>query len=198
MQLNAARARLHEQLSDLDNTSSDRAHAWATYRQERFTDTGLEGMTGTAAVYHWSTDYARPLGAAVRALTDDFRYPTRRDKVTTALPVLEYILGYRWKCGIDGLTACLEQRGTVEQQVVFTAETRAFEARASALMDAVNTLSSERQWDAAIGALRAAVRAALDEAARAVRWLEQADEHGIARLLRYEAELISREFNPLR
>lgn len=194
-QLNATHAQLLDRLRAPESTSSDRSHAWAQYRQERFTDTGLERMTGTAAVYHWSTDYARPLGAAVRALADDLLYPTRFDKVTAALHVLERVLGYRWKRGIDGLTACLEQRCTAEQQVVFAAETRAFEARVTALMDAAETLHREGQWDAAMGAIRAAVHAALDEAGRVVRWLEHAEESGVARLLRLETQLVSRSFN---
>lgn len=197
-QLNAAHAQLLDRLCAPESTSSDRSHAWAQYRQERFTETGLERMTGTGAVYHWSTDYARPLGAAVRALAGDFLYPTPRDKVAAALPVLERVLGYRWKRGIDGLTACLEQRGTVEQQMVFTAESRAFEARATALMDAAETLHREGQWDAAMGAIRAALHAALDEAGRIVKWLGHADEHGIARLLRDEAQLVSKAFGALR
>lgn len=197
-QLNATHAQLSDRLCDPESTSSDRAHAWSQFRKERFTDTGLEGMTGTAAVYHWSTDYARPLGAAIRALADDFLYPARSDKVAAALPVLERVLGYRWKRGIDGLTACLEQRCTVEQQVVFTAESRAFEARKAALMDAAETLHREGQWDAAMGAIRAALHAALDEAGRIVKWLEHADEHGIARLLRDEAQLVSKAFGARR
>ena len=71
-QLNAAHARLLGTLCAPESSSSSRSRAWAQYRQERFTETGLEGQTGTGAVYHWRTDYARPLGAAVRALTDDY------------------------------------------------------------------------------------------------------------------------------
>lgn len=190
-QLHAAHAQLLDRLRAPESTSSGRAHAWAQYRQERFTETKLERLTGTDAVYHWSTDYARPLGASARALVDHFLYPTPREKVAAALPVLEHVLGYRWKRGIDGLNACLDQRGTVEQQVIFMAESRAFEARAAALLDAVDTLSREGQWDAAMGAIRTALHAALDEAGRAVHWLEHAEEHGIARLLRDEAQLVS-------
>lgn len=191
-QLNAAHARLLDTLCAPESSSSSRSRAWAQYRQERFTETGLEGQTGTGAVYHWRTDYARPLGAAVRALTDDYLHPSSSDKVAVALPVLERVLGYRWKRGIDGLSACLDLRGTAEQQVVFTAESLVFEARVAGLLDAADTLAREGQWDAAMGAVRVALHAAFDETERIVKWLELADEHGIARSLRDEAAMVGK------
>lgn len=89
---------------------------------------------------------------------------------------------------MKGIAACLTEHRGPEAAAVFMAERTQCEARASALMDAAGTLAKEREWDTALGIVRAALQVLLEEGAQLVMWLEEANECGTARLLEFHLD----------
>lgn len=183
--LRAPHARLIDALRAPNTTPTDRARAWASYRRERFTETGLENMTGTQATYHFDTGFGGALIGAASALASKSR-GTRRHKFDAAMRHLQRCYGYRWEAGVKGIAACLTEQQGPEAAAVFMAERAQCEARVGALMDAAGTLAKERAWDTALSITRAALHVFLEEAGQLVTWLHEADESGTARLLQSE------------
>lgn len=172
-----------DNLRDPDLKPSDRARAWADFRRERFTELGLEGLTGTAAIYHFDNDFGGHLTAAAQTLHGGYLRATPRAQCSAIIPTLSKTLGWRWRRGVDGIEACLKERCAPHQAPVFLAERAAFAARALGLMDSADALMREREWEVALRSTSTALRAFLEEGDQLVMWLEGANELPTARLL---------------
>ena len=166
-----------------DIPPSMKVHAWSQYRTERFTETGLERMTGSAAVYHLITDFGGNLNDMSRTIACP--HTSDKDKAKGIARVAPRTVGFRWRAGVEGLLHALSECGVrPEQKLAFFAERRAFEDRFCQLVDAVDTLLKERLPAPAATAAHGVVMALISEGQRLTNWLEIAGLHADADALR--------------
>lgn len=185
--LNGIHATLLDSLRSPGTTPSMAAQAWSQYRTERFTELGLEGMTGSAAVYHLITDFGGNVHNLSR--TCACPYTSDKDKAKGIARVAPRTIGYRWRAGVEGLLLALTECGAAqERRIACFAERRSFEDRFCHLMDAVDTLAKERLHTAAAAAARGVVDALIDEGESLVKWLEVAGLYADADALRAHVE----------
>lgn len=185
--LNGIHASLLDSLRSPDTTPSMAAQAWSQYRTERFTELGLERLTGSAAVYHLITDFGGNLHDLSRTVACP--HTSDKDKAKGIARVAPRTIGYRWRAGVEGLLHALSESGVPqEHRVTFFAERRAFEGRFCHLVDAVDTLLHERLHTPAAAAARGVVDALMDEGGHLADWLEVAGLYADADALRAHVE----------
>ena len=181
--LNGIHAALLDSLRSPDTAPSMAAQAWSQYRTERFTELGLERMTGSAAVYHLITDFGGNLHDLSRTIACP--HTSDKDKAKGIARVASRTIGYRWHAGVEGLLHALSESGAPEEhRVTCFAERRAFENRFFHLVDAVGTLLKERLLAPAVAAARGVVDALVGEGECLVEWLEIAGLYPDAAALR--------------
>lgn len=180
--------RFADTLRDPETTPWERTRAWSQYRTERFTETGLEGMRGSSAVYHLITDFGGALVGMAQVLASPV---SRRNKeaATRVVQLATHAVGYRWCRGVDGLRIALEECGAPsEQRTVFLAERQAFEQRFASLIDAVGALLNERLPAPAKAAARGCAEVLMGEAESLANWLEDAHLVSDANALRWHVQ----------
>lgn len=185
--LSGIHATLISALRATDVPPSMKVHAWSQYRTDRFTETGLERMTGSAAVYHLITDFGGNLNDMSRTIACP--HTSDKDKAKGVARVAPRTVGFRWRAGVEGLLQALSECGVrPEQKLAFFAERRTFEDSFCHLVDAVDTLAKERLPAPAAIAAHGVVVALIDEGDRLVEWLETADLYTDANTLRTHVE----------
>ena len=186
--LNSTQLRFLDTLHSPDADRVAKTMAWANYRTERFTETGLEGLTGPDATYHLPGDFAGHLVGMAHLLAHSEQTDA---KVTTErlLYAAQRAVGWRWGRGVEGLLASLESRGAPREQcVIFTAERDAFWQRYASLINAAGTLLDERLTAPALATSRRLVVTLIDEARHLADWLELAGKPAEAHALRTSAD----------
>lgn len=185
----AGRTRLQEMETRLQrrvkysNPPSEQAHAWAEYRQERYVETGMEGLSGPDACYHF-TDAADYIAYATDAITGTgwggALLPVRKRPVD-ALRWLAKGYGYRHIRAVDGLRDALISEGTSQGLIgKYDNGRKEFMEKFEPLLDAaqlVNTRGENPQ------AARSAVVMFADELDTICGWLEVVGNTGQAAII---------------
>lgn len=176
----AADKYLHAKLGNPDTRPGDLIRAYSDHWQERYVKTGLEGMAGPDATYHFEHDYPALLGAAAYALTDDRLYPTARAKVRAIMGALPKAVGRRWERGIVGILCRLRGPQASAQRAELMAESIEFVQRISSLLGAADAVYREGAWGAALNTSHVALGVAIDEGKRVADWLESVGDLSVA------------------
>lgn len=162
--------RLHDNLRNRRNDAVTRGRAWADHRRERFTDRGLEGLHGPAAVYHFD-DVARGLLTAARTL----------DTPDVALATTVRAYGDRYFRALTALEeALIEARIPAAQLMRFRDQRDAFGAGFAPMLQAADTLKMSSQ---ARPVMAETVRMFIQEMHSVCGWLEVTKERGRVPLL---------------
>jgi len=126
--LNAIDARLRSQLQGKSDPMT-RAAAWYEYRQERYVELGLEGLTGPDSCYHFS-DAANCIYWAAGTLAGSGGYANEHPKnkhPITAVNVLAKGFGYRYLRALRGLNDALFEADVSPRKLArFDAECQEF------------------------------------------------------------------------
>lgn len=145
--------------------------AWQDFRRERFTNPGLERLTGPGAAYHLH-DAARILVSAADALTgaDLFANTTAKRRPRLALSNVMRAHGYRYVRGMLGLEDAIAAERNASDLARFRKERAAFEAELTERTAAAHVTNDEGECPAA--AVRV-LRIFVAELRSLARWLER-------------------------
>ena len=157
---------------------------WRDFRQERYIEPGLEGLTGSAATYHLS-DAAAYIVSAAQILTNTVAPVASnrpRDLPREALHILAKAKGYRYERGVRGLRDALRDTGAPHKSIAgFDAKRTEFNGSIEAHMTAAFIVNERGECPAAVvNVIRMFVAEVLD----LCLWLEQAGFCGHADLIR--------------
>lgn len=148
---------------------------WSDFVQERFTEPGLEGLTGSAATYHLTDTAGYVMQAAQIAAGIDSLHVTRiHDFPRNALYCLAKAFGYRYGRGVKGLHAALIESAVPCQAVSqFEASRWKFCDSMEAQLTAAHLVNEGGECPAA--AIKA-VQMFTDEMVKLAYWLERTGE----------------------
>ena len=156
---------------------------WRDFRQERYMESGLEGLTGSAAPYHLS-DAAAYIVSAAQILTDTFAPGVAsrpRDLPREALHILAKAKGYRYERGVRGLRDALKAAGPLHKSSAgFDAKRGEFNDSIEAHMTAAFIVNERGECPAAVANV---IRMFAAEVLDVCLWLEQARFCGHADLI---------------
>ena len=156
--------------------------AWHDYRQERFVERGLEGLTGGAAVYHLH-DAARYTMSAAQILTGsplDLVPVSKRPR--EALNAIAKALGYRHMRAVRGLEDALaEAQVSASSRHQFRRRCQTFQYDFAVRLDAAYIVNDRGQN---APAAREVVTLFADEILGLCEWLELTRERCRAPLLK--------------
>lgn len=183
------RARLQEMEARLQrrakrsNLPSELAHVWAEYRQERYVETGMEGLSGPDACYHF-TDAADYITYATDAITgtgwDGAFLPVRKRPVE-ALGWLAKGYGYRYIRATDGLRDALISKGASQDLIEkYDKGRKEFMEKFESLLDAAKLVNARGENPQAA---RSAITMFADELYTICEWLEAVGNTGQAAVI---------------
>jgi hypothetical protein len=173
----AERERMHavydklQRCLDAKPGPSETSAAWQDFRRERFTDPGLEGLTGPAASYHLQ-DAARILVSAVDVLAGAVPYHLSKTKRRPryALDNIMRAHGYRYLHGVQAVEDAIVATGHGTTDVARFREERAgFEAELAQRAAAAHITNDKGECPAAVVRV---VRIFVAELRSLARWLE--------------------------
>ena len=158
------------------------ADVWRNFRQERFIEPSLEGLTGPAATYHLRDAAGYVVQAAqLLAGTSHAQGVNVRDLPMTALNTLATGFGYRYERGVKGLHDALVKAGAPAQSIAqFDAKRAEFSDRIQAHLAAAFIVNQEGECPAAVVK---AIRMFAGEMVTLSNWLEQIEDCGSADLI---------------
>ena len=167
------------------NTDSLTAMAvFRDFRQERYIEPGLEGLTGSAATYHL-LDAAAYIVSAAQILTNTLVPVVAsrpRDLPREALHILAKAQGYRYERGARGLRDALKGTGVPHKLIAgFDAKRAEFNDSIDAHMTAAFIVNERGECPAAVANV---IRMFIAEVLDLCLWLEQAGFCGHADLIR--------------
>ena len=156
---------------------------WRDFRQERYIESGLEGLTGSAATYHLS-DAAAYIVSAAQILTNTFAPVVASrpgDLPREALHILAKSKGYRYERGVRGLRDVMKVAGVPHKSIAgFDAKRAEFNDSIEAHLAAAFIVNERGECPAAVtNVIRMFVAEVLD----LCLWLEQAGFCGHADLI---------------
>lgn len=159
-----------------------RVAAWHDYRQERFVERGLEGLTGGAAVYHLN-DAARYVMLAAQILTGSPLEPVPKAKrPREALDTMAKALGYRYMRAVRGLQdALIDARALEPIRERFRRHCQTFQYDFAVRLDAAYIVN-DRGQNAPVA--KEVVSMFADEILNMCHWLELTSEHGYVPMLK--------------
>lgn len=179
-QLESMSARLRSKLSR-KTPPSKQMLAWADYRQERYIEPGLEGLSGADATYHLTIDVPRLLLQALHLLDTNNADPTLpppKMRPSAALDDLVKAYGFRCLRGVDGIKDALAEQGATRERIDrFMDEREAFAGMFAAHMDAAYVVNKSGENP---NAVRSALVMFVAEMERLCDWLTVAGQQGVA------------------
>ena len=153
---------------------------WRNFRQERHIESGLEGLTGSAATYHLS-DAAAYVVSAAQILTNTLApvgASRPRDLPREALHILAKAKGYRYERGVRGLRDALKAAGvSLKSSAGFDAKRAEFNGSIEAHMTAAFIVNERGECPAAVANV---IRMFAAEILDLCLWLERAGFSGHA------------------
>jgi len=161
----------------------EEAAAWFEYRHERFIEPGLEGLTGSDAVYHFNYVVGYISNAARTMAGHTNGMPTAANRrPTVALSALAKGYGWRYLRAVEGLHDALVDAGGRER---FGAQCNDFADRFERQLEAASTVNERGENpNAAVQTVRLFAHQMLV----ICDWLEMTREIGLCMMLRPQLE----------
>ena len=154
------------------------AATWREFRQQRFTEPGLEGLTGAGASYHL-LDAAEYVVSAAQILVGRWELPLRSADVPRhAIHMTAKGYGYRYERGVKGLHDALKAAAVPQKWLDEFDDKRAeFSTRFNVHVTAAFIVNERGESPAAAATV---TRMFVDEIASLSFWLEHAGKCGDA------------------
>ncbi len=107
---NSIHDRYMEEIRAMPGDILRRVDLWWDYYRERYIETGMEGLPGSAATYHFH-DVGWGLAAAAESLLGKMPWQKARECPRDALDAAAQTFGRRYKRGLEGLFCGLVEAG---------------------------------------------------------------------------------------
>lgn len=169
--------RLRHQLDMSRRDILGQVAAWHDYRQERYVEPALEGLTGPAGVYHFD-DAARFILSAASTLSSEGAAPfmPQAKRPRDALEQIAKAYGYRYLAAVRGLRDALAEAGVPALRIEqFDRQRDEFQQTFAARLSAAYILNDRGQTPTAA---RDAVATLAIEMMRVCDWLDATTERG--------------------